>query len=356
VAQAALLGLVPADPTLDFGNSGVINYNRTTGVVTISGTPATLFRNDPFLFGTVLGTGVDNEQLITVQFKVDTNGALVSGVDGPDLIVKGAVDTNFDGLPDYDGVLLEAEVVQFGFQDGGALGADSFDLRLNAVGGALAPLYAGMDLAMSVVSEVSSEYPTPFTGGFAAGFTGLAKGVIGGVDPMVVASCTVDVEAYCAVGGDKKSSSCRIDIAKSPKHWEYEDRSTDDGRIYKRYSYGMHGNTVPQWATRMKTTDVKFTYVIKNTGTTPLSGIVVDDSFDTAVVGVPLTLAAGQSVTLVRTEGLSDKLDNTVLVTAKSGSASCADTDTVVVKEKLRERRRHDDDKYKDKDDDKERR
>jgi uncharacterized repeat protein (TIGR01451 family) len=355
-AQAASLGLTPADPTLDFGSSGVISYNAATGVVTISGTPATLFQNNPFLFGSVLGTTADNESLITVQFVVDSTGAFVSGVAGPDLIVKGAVDVDFDGIPDYDGVLLEAEATQFGYSDGGALGADGFDLRLNAVTGLLAPLYAGQDLAMVIFSEISAEYPNAFNGSFVAGFTGQAKGVIGSTAPLAVASCTVDVEAYCAVGSDKMASSCRIPLAKSPKHWGYEDRATHDGKTYKRHSYGMHGLATPAWAQRQTTTSVKFKYVITNTGTTPVTGIFVDDSFDTSVAGVPASLAPGQSITLTRTEALSDKLDNTVLVSAQYLSAACSDTDTVVVKEKLRDKRRHDDDKYKEKDDDKDRR
>lgn len=350
-AHATILGLTPADPTIDFGSSGVISFNATTGIVTISGTPSTLFRNDPFLFGTILGTGVDNESLITVQFRVDSTGAFISGVDGPDLIVKGAIDVDFDGTPDYDGVLLEAEVVQFGSADGGA-SEDFFDLRLSVTGGALAPLYAGQNLAMRIVSEISTEYPTPFSGSFVAPFSGLAKGVIGSVVPLVVASCKIDVEAYCAVGNDRKSSSCRISTAKSPKHWDYHERETHDGKRYKRYSYGMHGMPVPYWAQRTTTTNVKFTYVIKNTGTTPVSGIVLDDSFDTLVLGVPATLTPNQTVTITRTESLSDMLQNTVLFSAQYGGAACTDTDTVVVKEKLRPRRRHDDDRYQDKDDD----
>ena len=351
-SHAALLGLMPADPTLDFGSGGVISYNAISGIVTLSGTPATLFRNDPFLFGSVLGTGVDDEKLITLQFKVDSTGAFVSGVNGPDLIVKGSVDVDFDGIVDYDGVLLEAEVQQFGFEDGGATGDDAFDLRLTSVAGLLAPLYANQNLAIRIISEISAEYPNAFTGSFTTSFAGMAKGFIGSAVPLVVASCSIDVEAYCSIGSGKKSSSCRIATDKSPKHWDYEDRDRHDGKQYRRYSYGMHGLPTPSWANKSKRTDVTFTYVMTNTGTTPVTGILVDDSFDTPVLGAPSTLAPGQKVTLTRTERLSDRVDNTVLVSAQYQTATCGDTDTVVVKEKLRDRRRHDDDRYKDKDDD----
>ena len=48
-----LLGITVGQPTLDFGGSGEINYNASTGVVTITGTPAILSQDNPFLFGVI---------------------------------------------------------------------------------------------------------------------------------------------------------------------------------------------------------------------------------------------------------------------------------------------------------------
>ncbi len=350
-ADAALLGVSPAEPTLDFPASGIINYVASTGIVTISGVPATLFQTDPFILGSVLGTGVDDERLFTVQFKVDTAGNLVpGGIAGADLVVKGSVDTDFDSIPNYEGVLLEAEVIGFGFENGTAGLSDFFDLRLNAVGGALAPLYAGRDLAISVTSEPSTEYPNAFNGAFLADFVGQAKGVLGSIAPLVAESCKLQLEAFCSVDGGPFKQKCRIKATRSWHHWDWDDR-VQHGRTYKRYTYGSHGDPTPSWANRFPGTNVTFKYILTNIGTTPVSAITVDDSFSSAVPGVPASLTAGQSSTMTRVENLRDTIENTVAASGSYGTAFCGATDTVIVKEKLRERRRHDYDDFKDKGD-----
>jgi hypothetical protein len=347
-SHAALIGLTPSEPVLEFGASGIVSYDATTGIVTISGLPADLFRSDPFLFGEVTGTGDDDEKLISVQFRVDSSGVLISGIDGPDLVVIGAIDVDFDGVPDYDGTLLQAEVTQFGFQST-ATGDSFFDLRLSSVIGALAPLYTGQDLALRVVSLANTEFPNSFNGSFAASFAGSAQGVLGSTAPAQLAACTLHVDAFCSVDGGPNKPSCRIKETKSPHHWAYEDRTTSDGIAYRRHTYGMHGLPMPDWANQYRATDVLFTYVVTNTGDTYVTGLLVDDSFDTPIAGTPDILAPGQSVTLTRTEALREKLEDIVLVRGQYVGAACSDVDTVVIKEKLRDRRRHDDDRYRDK-------
>jgi hypothetical protein len=351
-SQAALLGVVPNEPTVDFGGAGIVNYDAVTGLVTISGTPATLFQTAPFLYGEVLGTGVDDEKLVTIKFHVDSSGHLLSGITGPDLIVKGSIDTDFDGVADYDGILLEAEVIAFGFEDGVAGASDVFDLRFDTVTGVLAPLYNGKDIALNVVSETSVEFLTPFAGSFASNFMGQAKGVLGATDPVLPPSsvaCQLNVAATCSVGDSSDDKTkCRIKVSKSPKHWEHVDVDYH-GHTFRRSEYGMHGHQVPSWASRYPTTNVTFSYVVTNTGTTPVSNMLVTDSFETGVTGVPALLEPGASVTFTRVEKLSEGIDNTVTVMGEYQSAVCADSDVVVIKDKLRERREHDEDRYKDK-------
>jgi hypothetical protein len=75
----------------------------------------------------------------------------------------------------------------------------------------------------------------------------------------------------------------------------------------------------------------------------------VSDAFDTAVAGIPATLAPGQSATVTRTESLSEALENAVLVTGRYVTAQCTASDTVLIKDMLRDRRRHDYDDFRDK-------
>jgi hypothetical protein len=353
VSQAELLGLTPGEPTLDFGGAGIITYDAVTGLVEISGVPATLFQSDPFIFGEVLGTGTDDEKVVTVKFHVSPTGVLASGVDGPDMVIKGSIDTDFDGVPNYDGILLQGEVAQFGFLNGASGGDDAFDLRLSlytVAPGVLSPLYTGKDLAIRVVSEVSTEFPTPFGGSFAPSFTAQAQGVIGSVDllPPLAGKCKLDVNALCSVGGQAFKNKCRIKVTRSPKHWEHEEFNFD-GYTGRHSTYGMHGDPVPAWATRYPSTPVTFKYIVTNTGATQVGGLMVKDSFDTPVAGVPSTLAPGQSVTLTRTENLTDSIEVLVKVFGKNPPARCGDQDIVVVKDKLRDRRPHDDDSFRDK-------
>jgi hypothetical protein len=348
-AHADLLGVTPGEPTISFGGAGLIDYDVATGTVTISAEPADLFQSDPFLLGSILGTGAEDERLFSIQFKVDSTGQFVSGVDGPDLIIKGSIDVDFDTIPDYDGVLLQAEVTAFGFQDGG-VADDQFDIRLGSVTGALAGLYTGKDLAVSVTSEISTEFTTPFAGSFAADFLGQAKGVLGAINPVVeVAACHVDIEARCSVNGQRSNAcKCRIPVSKSPRFWEVEDK-WKNGRHCKRWKYGTHGQSF-SWARRYETTPVKFTYVVTNTGTVPVLNLVIEDAFEGDIAGAPLMLAVGQSVTLFRTVDLNERVENTATVVGDNGAGlTCGDSDTVTVAEKLRDRRRHDDDRYNDK-------
>ena len=48
-SQAALLGLEPDLPTINFGGAGIIDYDNATGIVTISADPAAVFSVSPFI-------------------------------------------------------------------------------------------------------------------------------------------------------------------------------------------------------------------------------------------------------------------------------------------------------------------
>ncbi|OAI15049.1 hypothetical protein A1359_10080 [Methylomonas lenta] len=179
-ASATLVGLSPNLPTIDFSGSGMIDYNASSGIVTITSQPSTLFSIDPFIFSNILDTDENTTRGLSITFRVDSNGNLIpNNTNQPDLIIIGAVDTDFDNITDYSGTLLTAKVMQFGYQNGTSGGDDTFDLQLDAISGALAYLYGGQSLASLVISEVSSAYNTPFNNSFNNNWQGQAKGVIG---------------------------------------------------------------------------------------------------------------------------------------------------------------------------------
>lgn len=352
-SQANLLDLSPLEPTISFSGSGMIEYNASTGMVTLSGDPATLISSEPFLFGEILGTGTEDIKDISINFQVDANGAVIPGdMNSPDLVIVGSVDIDFDGIADYTGTLLTAEISQFGFLNGDASGDDSFDFRLNNIGGELAYLYSGLDLAISVTSEVSAEYSNAFAGSFNADWQGQAKGLIGAVAaaniPPVTGGCKIKLASKCSVKGAPFQDKCRIKVTRSPKHWE-RCEYTHNGKTFYKSKYGMHGDPVPRWAANYSSTDVTFKYIVSNTGENPISDIAIEDSFDTPVTNYPTSLAVGTSFTVTRTIALSEGIENDVNVLGSFGSDTCSADDVVTVKYKLRERRKFDDDDYKDK-------
>ncbi len=358
-SNAALLNLPTSQPIIEFGATGLISYDVESGLVVISGVPASIFNEAPFISGDILATTVGDEKYFTVEFHVDQNGNFVSGEAGvPDLVIKGSADTDFDTVPDYDGVLLEADVADFGFQDGGT-SDDRFDLRLNNVTGAFAPLFQGKDLAINITSEISAEFTNPFNGSFAASFSGLAKGNISATElvPPPPTACHINVDTSCSVNGKPDADMCRIKVSKSSKFWQHKVNNYHGHSCGKR-KYGMHGTPVQWWERNYSKEDVKFTYVVTNTGTTPITDLIIDDSFDTGVTGLPATLLPGQSVTLTRTEKLNEEIENKVDVFGKSGEAQCTDSDIVeiTVKKKYSGNHHHGHHKDDDHDDDKKKR
>lgn len=345
-AQAALVGVTANTPTIAFGGSGIIDYVASTGIVTISGDPAQIFSTSPFLVSEILGTGTNDEQLVSISFQVNSSGAFVSGVTGDDLVVKGWIDVDGDGTVnagDYDGILLTGEVTHFGFMNGAGSAADKFDLRITVTGGALAPLYSGSNLGVIVDSEVSTEYPNPFNGSWSTDFVAQAKGIIGKDVPS--GPCHVKLSAYCSVNGGPLQEKCRIKVTRAPEHWERCEYSWN-GHTYKRSEYGMHGDPVPPWAANYPSTAVTFTYVLENDGNVDANNIVLQDSFDTPLTGVPSSLAPGATATVTRTVNLREEMKNHVQLCASNGSNECGAHDVVVIKDKMRKKRRFDDDDF----------
>lgn len=137
LSQAIPQGLTANTPTIDFPGPGIIEYDQTTDRITISGVPSSLLSTSPLIMGEILRASADDIKDITITFNVNASGQLVANdTTLPDLVVNGSIDT--DGIANYNGEVLIAEVTQFGFANGTAWGVDTFDLRVNNIGGSLA--------------------------------------------------------------------------------------------------------------------------------------------------------------------------------------------------------------------------
>jgi len=352
ISQATLLELTTDLPTITFSAAGMIDFNTASSTVTVSTEPSNIFSLSPLINANIMGTSIEDIKDISITFQVDTNGTVIpNDINLPDLVVNGSIDTDGDGIADLSGVLLTAEVSQFGFSDGGVGGNDQFDLRLNNISGLLSYLYTGSDLAVNIASENTTEYTTPFSGSFNADWTAQAKGSIDSTAPTTTGTgdnCSLKLSAKCSVNGGPFKDKCRIKVTRSVNHWEQHDVSynTHDFQMSK---YGMHEYTVPAWAANYPTTEVTFKYTVTNTGSTPATNILIEDSFDTAVTGYPTSLAVDDSFSVTRSVDLSESIENDVTVLGSNNNETCVANDVIVVKDKLRERKKHDDDDFKDK-------
>lgn len=182
----AILGIesMLTNPIIDYDNGGNASYDSISNHFRIDASPLD--------FTGVNGSGFFLSGSFDVNLFIDEFGNLISGAAGNDLVVTGELDTDFDFVPDFSGELLTGEVFQFGFQEQGS--SDDFDFRFVVTGGALASLYSGMDLGVTLELENST-----FSDNFSLDFGGSpAKGKLGGV--MAVPEPTSFVVLLSLVG------------------------------------------------------------------------------------------------------------------------------------------------------------
>ena len=170
-ARAVSIGVNPPYPMVEFDNitQNSIQYNPTTGTFTLSATPYGIVfsKNEP-------GTFIDSPNSLSITFKVDQNGNLVSGSGTGGFNLQGAFDGAINGAPVNDsGVLLSGNVEKFGWQVTPSFleNVGYFDFDFSITGGLLANYFNGAD------AFVYSS--TTFTGSFDTSFDGLSKGEVG---------------------------------------------------------------------------------------------------------------------------------------------------------------------------------
>ena len=113
-ASAALLGVTPGFPLLSYDSNGTTTYDASTNLLTLRASPIALLMSGSSPPRFVNPTGNPASEVVSIQIFVDETGALVSGVGGDDLVIRGEVDTDGNGSIDLAGVLLTGEVLGFG--------------------------------------------------------------------------------------------------------------------------------------------------------------------------------------------------------------------------------------------------
>ena len=166
-ASAAPLNLTsthPGDVTTHYSAvSYVLDANPLTGTLTVTGEPDEFDVNSQFIF---------NSSFSLSMTVMRSTGAVISG----SLSISG--DT-FDG-PVYSGLLLEGDIIDFGFQDPpfnpAANEGSIFEFVVHVTGGALHAPYYVEDTAGIIMNIGNASGAPPFTGVFTSAFqnTGLS--------------------------------------------------------------------------------------------------------------------------------------------------------------------------------------
>ena len=171
--QAQMLGLDLEAPTIQYNNTGRAEYDAATGILKV--------KADPLFFKNTGIAIINPTKALNLQFKLNNDGSLNSGIAGDDLVITGEVDVDGDGTVDFSGTLLTAEISDFGFavpKPGQTTNA--FEASFDITGGQLASLYGRKKLGVYLATE-SKASDAVFTGDFGASWSGGAKGKVGAI-------------------------------------------------------------------------------------------------------------------------------------------------------------------------------
>jgi len=211
-AHAQLLGLAPEDPSINYNSGGTTVFTAVDGSLTINATPLDF---TPEGGTTSIIYPLGTSPTVIVSMSLDTSCALVGGdAGGDDLTVSGDIDLNGDFVPEYTGVLLTGEVVDFGADENPSATAALFDVRFVITGGALVDsgdYVSGEEVGLTLTVE-SNNYASDCS----LDWSGGAKGLIGSVEPEP------EPEPEACYGVKKVSIR---DGKKHYRHWGHHGRS-----------------------------------------------------------------------------------------------------------------------------------
>ncbi len=195
----ALLGVQPGFPALFANSTGNVSYDSVNEDFVAVADPL-IFQETAVAFPTFLQA----PKSFSLNIKVDNTGTLIGGTAGHDLIIEGAVDIDFDNIPDATGTLLTGEITGFGFEDSGpGSTTDTYDFRFTVTGGALSvpgtlstggvrPAYFdGFDIGLRIDSENSS-----FAGDFTVDFAGGNKATLGPIEANQEINPAIEIIKY----------------------------------------------------------------------------------------------------------------------------------------------------------------
>ncbi len=168
----------PSVPFIGFFGPEGLEYNATSDLFQLRAEPDVYDDGVDFEF---FDFSSANDLSLAVDFLIDSTGGFVSGIAGNDLELRGSLDLPGGPFPDYDGILLTGEVLDYGAYDLniGPQAIDTFYFRVQVTGGAMASVFAGQDIGI----ELSSEFST-FNGVFTQNFSGRIKGSLSPIEKL----------------------------------------------------------------------------------------------------------------------------------------------------------------------------
>ncbi|HTQ39236.1 MAG TPA: SdrD B-like domain-containing protein [Pirellulales bacterium] len=181
----------PSFPIVQFDSTGVVDYNASTNVFSMTGSPLSFksSASSPI-------QPITSPRNVSIQIDVDNSGKLINDGQLVDFTVTGNIPAN----PSLSGTLLTGKIIEFGYANTGG-GNSAFDFVAIPLGGTLFSMYAGQDVGITEASE-STTNSVPFTD-FTTNFHTGAKGTIGTIP---LATGNIAGTKYTDITGDGFSS------------------------------------------------------------------------------------------------------------------------------------------------------
>lgn len=148
-----------ADITMSFGKA---TYDATSKNLSILGTATAIdYDHSAPPDASILSGGALNPASFAINVQVDNTGALIGGVGGPDLEIKGRITGGPHPSPVY-GTLLTGEITRFGYADASPYRILEFEFQVT--GGGQAPYFGTkVGVIFDTISGFAGSFATNFS-------------------------------------------------------------------------------------------------------------------------------------------------------------------------------------------------